>query len=232
MLIKPRDTHKTIQGNESTVHASIMFLPSFVAEQTDISFKEDILFNFMLLAPFFGTEQSSRLLRLPMEALQRILPLCYTLVSAYYSAETTERYHIRNHFLSFCSALFVECREQFIQNLSERMSSSGKIISQSLIYIKDNISTDISINDLSAGLGLTKKYFSALFKQETGKLPKTYINELRIRLAQELLGLPCYSVTRIALEVGFNDIAYFHRQFRRQTGKTPLMYRRNLANKI
>lgn len=94
-----------------------------------------------------------------------------------------------------------------------------------LSFIHAHYTEKICIHDLAAILNLNEQYFCRFFKKMTGTSPITYINEYRIRRALELLTDTSMQVTEICLECGFFNLGNFLREFRRQTGTTPLQYR-------
>ena len=53
----------------------------------------------------------------------------------------------------------------------------------------------------------------------------TYLNDLRINQARQMLKDPMIKIRQIAHEVGFEDEKYFSRQFKKSTGMTPNDYR-------
>lgn len=94
-----------------------------------------------------------------------------------------------------------------------------------LTYIYDHYPEKICIRDLALLLNLNEQYFCRFFKKAIGQSPIAYINAYRIRKAAELLSSSSLSVTEVALECGFCNAGNFFREFRRQTGTTPLQYR-------
>jgi AraC-like DNA-binding protein/mannose-6-phosphate isomerase-like protein (cupin superfamily) len=66
-----------------------------------------------------------------------------------------------------------------------------------------------------------------VFRQATGKSPIDYLIGLRIEAAKRLLRHSDFSMTEIALDIGFGDSNYFARQFRLVTGRTPTAFRRS-----
>ena len=100
-----------------------------------------------------------------------------------------------------------------------------------ITYIHDHYSERIFIRDLAALVNLNEQYFCRFFKKAIGKSPISYLNEYRICKAMELLSGTSLSVTEICLEFGFNNIGNFLREFRRQTGSTPLQYKKSVASK-
>ena len=74
-------------------------------------------------------------------------------------------------------------------------------------------------------LYLNEPYFCRLFKNATGQSVMTYINSLRIEKASVLLENSAASITDVALQVGFDDLNYFSRTFKRFMKVTPMQYR-------
>jgi AraC-like DNA-binding protein len=71
---------------------------------------------------------------------------------------------------------------------------------------------------------LSPSHFSRLFKREHGVTFNRYLVEYRIRRACDLLAAPGRSVKEVGFGVGFNDLAYFSRAFRRCVGVCPTQY--------
>jgi AraC-like DNA-binding protein len=72
---------------------------------------------------------------------------------------------------------------------------------------------------------VSENYLTHIFGRELGLSPWQYLNRYRIKQAQELLHRTSDSITAVALQVGFNDPAYFSRVFRKQVGLSPSAYR-------
>jgi len=64
-----------------------------------------------------------------------------------------------------------------------------------------------------------------VFKKTTGINISNYINNKRIEGAKDLLIETDAKIIDIAYHVGFDNLTHFHRQFKKQTGKTPSEYR-------
>ena len=100
------------------------------------------------------------------------------------------------------------------------------VIKQAQEYI-DRYHTDpnMSLNGVAAQVNLSPCYFSAVFSQETGQTFKTYLTEIRIRKAKELLRTTTMKAFEICFQVGYNDPHYFSHVFRKHTGLTPIEFR-------
>lgn len=57
-----------------------------------------------------------------------------------------------------------------------------------------------------------------------GTTPLNYINSYRVLTAKEMLKDPHNSVTKVSIELGFSDLSYFTKVFKRYTGMTPRTY--------
>lgn len=99
------------------------------------------------------------------------------------------------------------------------------IIKQIKDIINEHLVEKFTIHDISEKVHYSEAYISTLFKQETGQTINEYITACRMRLAEELLKNPSLKMYQIAEMVGYSDIKYFSRLFRRYTGKNPSNYR-------
>ncbi|NMA65725.1 MAG: helix-turn-helix transcriptional regulator [Clostridiaceae bacterium] len=88
-------------------------------------------------------------------------------------------------------------------------------------YISENHKNDISLKQMADIAGLSPVYFGNIFKKISGFTPKEYHNYIRICKAKDLLLSGGYTVGEAAESVGFNDIYYFSRTFKKITGQNP-----------
>lgn len=94
-----------------------------------------------------------------------------------------------------------------------------------LTYIDENLSREISINELCSISHLHPNYFIRYFKEKTGHPPIEFINNLRINRAKKMLQTQNDPVQVIAYSVGFESSNYFSRLFKKKTGFSPSEYR-------
>jgi AraC family transcriptional regulator of arabinose operon len=72
---------------------------------------------------------------------------------------------------------------------------------------------------------LSESRLSHLFSEQTGETPQVYSEELRLRLAQQLLVHSGLRVNEVAAEAGFADPFYFAKRFRKFSKCSPSDYR-------
>lgn len=83
------------------------------------------------------------------------------------------------------------------------------------------LSASFSVASLAELCHMSDAHFRRVFKAEMGVSPKEYISELKIKRANLLLSYPDITVTEIAEDLGFTDVSYFIRFYKKQTGKSP-----------
>lgn len=103
------------------------------------------------------------------------------------------------------------------------------IISRVTAYIDAHYMDALSIENLAEAVYLTPTYLCVLFKKHTGKTVNSYLTEVRLEKAKELLGQSNLHLQDICCRVGYLSPSYFSRLFRKYCGQTPSEYRESLA---
>ena len=97
-------------------------------------------------------------------------------------------------------------------------------INPALEYIANNYNQSIK-NDVLAGLcNLSTVYFRKLFTEIIGTSPISYVHELRIKKAKEMLKSDYGNITNVAESLGYLNIYDFSRTFKKHTGISPTKY--------
>lgn len=111
--------------------------------------------------------------------------------------------------------LFVEeDRKQTAETFDPRMEAIVELL-------RADIARTWSLEELSEEAGLSPSHFRALFRQHTGTSCIQFQLHQRINKAKELLLSRSCGVYEAAEAVGFTDVYYFFRMFRKITGKNP-----------
>lgn len=98
-------------------------------------------------------------------------------------------------------------------------------VRRSIEYIYENLSRQITVNELAERAGLSTGYFSRLFIKETGRNVNEFINYTKINTAKNMLKYSDFSLLDISLSLGFSSQSAFTAKFRKITGVTPKGYR-------
>jgi YesN/AraC family two-component response regulator len=127
--------------------------------------------------------------------------------------------------------------EGFAQEASKMEKGEGsdrasQLIAKVLKYLKQNyMRYDLSLEKVSDILNINASYLSVLFKRCTGVNFVSFVTDLKINAAKELLKDPLRSANEIAEMVGYESASYFTRAFKKHTGMTPTEYRQSCAAK-
>ncbi|NTV78827.1 MAG: helix-turn-helix transcriptional regulator, partial [Clostridiales bacterium] len=72
------------------------------------------------------------------------------------------------------------------------------------------------------------EYFTKLFKKEVGQNIKTYILQVKVDVAKDLLGNQNIPISIVALDLGYSNFSHFTQMFKKFENVTPTEYRNNL----
>lgn len=103
-------------------------------------------------------------------------------------------------------------------------------VQKAIAYIFNNYMNNISLEDVSAHIGVNSAYLSRIFKKEVEKGFVEYLNSYRIEIAKELIKQD-ERLKNIVQKAGFSSYNYFFRVFREITGETPQEYKKNSSLK-
>ncbi len=110
----------------------------------------------------------------------------------------------------------------FIESTSKSSLTTNKKL---MSYLNQYYTEQITLDDISKHINMSPNYFCRYFKSQFGKTFIEYLNYLRIEKACILLATETMPIVDIALEIGYNSISYFNRQFKIIVGTTPKIYR-------
>lgn len=92
-------------------------------------------------------------------------------------------------------------------------------------YIDDNLTVDLSLEQLCQQLYITKVQLIRLFKREYGITPYAYYLEGKLEIAENLIINTNMQIREIANRVGYNDEYYFSHTFKKNKGYSPTYLR-------
>lgn len=93
-------------------------------------------------------------------------------------------------------------------------------------YINTHLHRNLHIKELANEACMSEPNFYRIFKQTFGLTPVEYINQQRIALASKLLRTTSACLADVSMQCGFNNLTYFMKLFRRETGLSPTQYRK------
>lgn len=111
------------------------------------------------------------------------------------------------------------------------ISQTTPDIESALLYIKEHITQELSMNELADVASLSVSQFKQKFKLQVGISPRNYINFNKIKAAKKSL-LQNIPITKVAMDLGFNSSSYFSTVFKRYTACSPSEYIKHKQLKI
>lgn len=126
---------------------------------------------------------------------------------------------------NYVTSLLLNLQEQCRRNSP---AVQGSLTGRACAYIDAHIEERIALSDIAAHLYVNASYLSRTFKQVMGDNISHYITHKKIvRAIADMRNLNL-GIREIAYRLGFTDYAYFCVQFKKETGETPLNYRKRI----
>jgi AraC-like DNA-binding protein len=123
--------------------------------------------------------------------------------------------------------LLIEIFEKYLKQKSSKKPPAW--VQEIRNLIQDQIDTAVTLKELSKELDINPAYLSREFSRHFDNLSfGEYIRKQRIEKAIGFLTTSSYSLTKIAYLTGFSDQSHFTRIFKKHTGKSPSVYRKQL----
>ncbi len=120
--------------------------------------------------------------------------------------------------------------QRFNTALTDAVTSNEAFIGIVRKYIYGNIADEsLSLEMVSRHFGYSSEHFSRKFKQMTGSTFQSYLADVRMERAKELLRDPKNSIAWVSARVGFKDPAYFSRVFKKHTGLLPKEFKNHIT---
>ena len=99
-------------------------------------------------------------------------------------------------------------------------------------YIEEHYKEQITLDDLAKQVFISKGHLSHIFRAQMGEAPIQYLIRKRMEEAKKLLVKTDLTISEVALEVGYENPVYFSQIFNKETGVSPMKYRRNEKLKV
>jgi len=204
-LVTPADFHRYTLNNKSTMrYYNIQFPVELLSDEMG-----DTLYSFtnpihLILTDaeytFFNTRLSE-------------------LIESYYRKSYLYEKLLKHEIESLCIHI--------IQMLSNRVSEESRngAIKKAIVYIKKNYARTITLNEVSAHVGLSTCYFSSLFSSYMEVGFADYVRSFRLNVAANLIKSTDMTLSEISDKTGFKTFSYFSTQFRKVFNMPPKEYR-------
>lgn len=243
IYIKKGHGYVTVDFKQYKVSGStiVLILPGqlhSIEQYDDLSMEyENIIFNIGMLLPRIEDISSTNFLR-PFLNGQITVPTVYSIVFEHYDALAAcldacdeinrtkpEGYdlYIKSKLFEFFFVLSSRCRNE---KNPRTIRSLGKI-KIILKFVENNYMHKISVSEVADRVDFSESHFMRYFKENMGTSFVEYLRDYRLTMAARLLLVSDSTILNIAEEVGFDNLSYFNRAFKKKYGMTPREYRNN-----
>lgn len=202
------------------------FLTSFINENMTGYGKWAPLFDFTYIEPFLVSNESVRpRLHLSGKVQTKVEELMESMLHEYENEEKYYEINIKADLLKLLAIIAREYDKNVDGDNCDIIEKYRDSVNKAIDFLNNNYTRKIYIDDVSKMAMMSQTYFCYIFKQITGKTVIEYINSLRVKNAMDLLRNSAESISEICFECGFNDLAYFYRLFKKETGLSPRRFR-------
>ena len=139
--------------------------------------------------------------------------------------EADSEFQTRNLLSDIWLLLLRELQENQQNTSGTALRNQDRILTM-MAFIQDHFAEKLTLEDIADSAAISTRECLRCFRSSIRKSPMEYLLEYRIGAAGKLLEGTDLSVTEIALRTGFNSPAYFSKQFKTVTGKTPNSFRK------
>ena len=142
-----------------------------------------------------------------------------------------ERDMVKSAVVGFVNLIWNELAENITPDDKPQPECSQLSSMKSMIaYIDAHYAEKIKLEDIAAAGFVSKRTCGNMFERFLYTPPMKYLNEYRLKKSIELLRGTDMTITEIALACGFSGASYFAESFRRELGKSPGEYRKDIEN--
>lgn len=218
-LILPGQLHSIEQLEENSMeYENIIFHPNILISKKTDACTTDFLLPLLqgsISVPFLYTPEHPHYAEIAAcvdanDEISRTHPTGYQLF-------------IKSQLFMLFFILFRKCSLKKPPVKNYRSLEKMKLI---LKYIENHYMDKITIEEMAAEVGLSQSHFMKYFKNTMGTSFIEYLNEYRLTMASRLLISSDASILVIAEEVGYENLSYFNRTFKKRFGQTPREHRK------
>lgn len=119
--------------------------------------------------------------------------------------------------------------EQFDIIINAVGNPGGEHVMQDILnYIDLNYYENLKLEKIAHLFGYNSSYLGKVFHKKIGLSFNSYIDQVRIEHSKELLRDPAIKVYEVSSRVGYKNVDYFHKKFKKYINQSPAEYRRSL----
>lgn len=219
VLIKPNQIHKTSMAGESYHNRMLLQIDG---QLVDVLLKACGIGG---IEEIYG--EGGSILSIPESERQKIQDLFFQIQKELQERPRQYMAGVRLKVAELLLALTrYQRRSDFRQENQASQNWKHKKVGEVADYLLSHPETNESLEELAKRFFISKSYLSRIFREVTSFTVNEYKNVSRIKKSQQLLVHSDYSITEISELLGFENLTYFERVFKKYAGVTPFKYRK------
>lgn len=132
--------------------------------------------------------------------------------------------YIKSMLFQFFFILNNRCRNLTQPPKNRKTLDKMKVI---IKYVENHYAEKITIREIADVVGFSESHFMRYFKEIMDTSFIEYLKDYRLAMSARLLQASEASILEVSQEVGFENLSYFNREFKKRYGVTPSQYRRD-----
>ena len=123
---------------------------------------------------------------------------------------------------------YVEAESDKKPSTDARQHYHDELLEKILTYIDETLYEPITVGEICSKFSMSRSSLQILFNENLNQTPKKYINDLKLEKSRQLISEGRYTISEIALMLGFNSIHYFSRAFTQRYNMAPTEYSKTI----
>ena len=123
---------------------------------------------------------------------------------------------------------YVEAESDKKPSTDARQHYHDELLEKILTYIDERLYEPITVGEICSKFSMSRSSLQILFNENLNQTPKKYINDLKLEKSRQLISEGRYTISEIALMLGFNSIHYFSRAFTQRYNMAPTEYSKTI----
>lgn len=209
---------------EQMANYNLVFMPDFLDDtlQNQPAFSE--IAKYWLYNSFLTEDITESRIQFTGNDAVRIEKLLQEMLMEFNAKEKGYEGMLKAYTLQLFFTLFRVYEKNNVYNKAT-VGQQNKLIDEIITYLDNHYDTSVQINDIAGHLFTSKSTLCKTFKDCTGMTITDYLQRTRMNNAAKLLSSSNRKVIDIANTIGYTDIKYFNKLFRKIMGMSPTQYR-------
>lgn len=212
------------EARERTIIPNIVLSPEIVSGMNQIVYHK-------FIEPIINSNHAYLTLSDDVDWQSKVLQQLKIIFNLMLSESETKELDVKLRITSVWRTLYLH-RSSLIQSSQTTNITTQIRLRTMLNYIWDNYSQKLCLTEIAAAANISKNEALRCFRKEMSISPIDYLTRLRLDQASKLLQTTDWTITEISVSVGFDNLSYFNRVFKKKYGITSTAFRKKVRNQL